>query len=315
MRERIHRLLGRADRALKGKLHPDLERSLLLLETETRMATAFSRAAATAAARVLDPTDPVSWEFTGFSQHGEDGVIDYLCSRLKERNRFFFEIGSADGLENCTAWLAFARGYGGVMVEGNPVLSGRCRAMLEGRVWNVQAVNLMVDKDNISRLMKMCPAREPDVFIIDIDGIDYYVAEEVLELGFRPKIFVAEYNSSFGPERAVTIPYRPTFSRWESHPTGLHYGASIAAWRALLGRYGYRFVSVESSGTNAFFLDPARFPDGFADALRGVAFRDNNGDLNGATRPYRDDRGDLVVPDRDWRSQLGRLEDAKLVEV
>jgi hypothetical protein len=42
-----------------------------------RMATAYSRAAATAATRVVEATDPISWEFAGFSQHGEDGIIDY----------------------------------------------------------------------------------------------------------------------------------------------------------------------------------------------------------------------------------------------
>jgi hypothetical protein len=315
MREKLGRLLDRAGGALKGRLHPGLERSLTLLEFEARMATAFSRAAATAATRVIDSRDPISWEFSGFSQHGEDGIIDYLCSRLKERHRFFFEIGSADGLENCTAWLAFARGYGGVMVEGDPNLSARCRRMLEGRVWNIEAVNLMVNTDSISSLMKMCPHRDPDVFVIDIDGIDYHVAREILAMGYRPKIFVVEYNSSFGPERSVTVPYEPMFSRWEAHPTGLFYGASVSAWRALLGRHGYSFATVDSSGVNAFFLDPACFPEGFAAAVRGPAFRDNLGDLNEATRPYRDDCGDLVLPGRDWRSQFERIADAPFVEV
>jgi hypothetical protein len=315
MRRTFRRLFDRARRLLKGGLHPDLERSLPRLEVEARMATAFSRAAATAATRVVDPSDPISWEFSGFSQHGEDGIIDYLCSRLTRGHRFFFEIGSADGLENCTAWLAFARGYGGVMVEGDPDLSARCRRMLDGRVWNIEAVNLMVDADNISSLMKMCPHRDPDVFVIDIDGIDYYVGQKVLELGYRPKIFVVEYNSSFGPERSVTVAYRPAFSRWEAHPTGLYYGASIAAWQGLLDRHGYRFVTVESSGVNGFFIDPACFPDRFTAALRGTAFLDNLGDLNGTTRPYRDDRGDLVIPDRHWRSQLEQMADARFIQV
>jgi len=109
-------------------------------ETDMRIAAALSRAAATATIRSIDPTDPASWEFAGFSQHGEDGILDYLCSCMVSRNRFFFEIGSADGLENCTAWLAHARGYGGVMVEGDPVLLERCRKSLEGRIWNVHAV-------------------------------------------------------------------------------------------------------------------------------------------------------------------------------
>ena len=197
------------------------------------MATAFSRAAATAATRVIDPGDPISWEFSGFSQHGEDGIIDYLCSRLKERNQYFFEIGSADGLQNCSAWLAFARGYAGVMVEGNPDLSACCRTVLEGRAWNIEAVNLMVDRDNISGLLKMCPHRDPDVFIIDIDGIDYYVAREVLDalrgVGFLDNNGDAnEATRPYRDERgALTVPARD----WQSQLEKLADVTFVEVWR------------------------------------------------------------------------------------
>ncbi len=298
-------------RSLMGRIKGYVRRR----EADLRIAAALSRAAATAAIRSIDPTDPASWEFAGFSQHGEDGILDYLCSRMVSRNRFFFEIGSADGLENCTAWLAHSRGYGGVMVEGDPVLLERCRQALEGRIWNVQAVNLMVDADIVSSLMKLCPYRDPDVFVLDIDGIDYYVMKRVLELDYRPKVIIVEYNSSFGPDRAVTVPYKPGFSRWKEHPTGLFYGVSIAAWRALLSQRGYSFITVETSGTNAFFLDQAAFPDGFMSAIHGTSFLDNNGDLNGTTRPYKDASGDLVQPLRDWKSQLEQLADVNFVEI
>ena len=47
--------------------------SLICTERNMRIASALSRAAATATIRSIDPTDPASWEFAGFSQHGEDG--------------------------------------------------------------------------------------------------------------------------------------------------------------------------------------------------------------------------------------------------
>ncbi len=73
--------------------------------------------------------------------------------------------------------------------------------MIDERVWNVHVIERMVDQENVSGLMKLCPYKDPDVFIIDIDGIDYYVLRRILELGFRPKTVVAEYNSAFGPDR------------------------------------------------------------------------------------------------------------------
>ncbi|MGO9785847.1 MAG: hypothetical protein ACLPL5_03455 [Stellaceae bacterium] len=276
---------------------------------------ALTRAAATAPLRVIDPKEPRSWEFYGFSQHGEDGIVDYLCSRLLNPARFFFEIGAANGIENCTAWLAFARSYGGVWVEGNPALCRQARAAIAKTIWNVHVVNRFVDPDSVPALLKMCPFRAPDVFSLDIDGIDYHVASRILKLGCRPKIWVVEYNSVFGPERAVSVPDTPGFDRWAMHHSGLYYGCSIGGWRSLFAAHGYAFVAVEQSGVNAFFIDPAEFPAGFAEGLRGETFRNNDGDFNEATRPYKDAAGDDVLPARDWRAQYERIAALPLVEI
>jgi hypothetical protein len=286
------------------------------LEIETRIAAAMARADATAGVRRIDPSNPISWEFGGFSQHGEDGIHDYLISHLKDRNRFFFEIGSADGLENCSSWFAIARSYAGVMVEGNPSQSRRCARVVNGHwVCNVHPVNLMVDGQNIKSLMKMCPFQNADLFVIDIDGIDYYILQKVLEMGFRPKVLTVEYNSAFGPEAAITVPYRGSFDRLAAHPTGIYYGVSVAAWRKLLGGFGYKFLSVESSGGNAFFADPAAFPDGFLRDIRGCDFLEGVGDVNGATRPFLDAAGDLTMPKRDWKAQFQIIKDMEFVKV
>ena len=80
---------------------------------------AFSRGALNATLRNIDPTNPTSWEFQAFSQNGEDGVIDYLCSKITRPNRYFLEIGSSNGLENNTAFLAYSRLFSGIMVDAN----------------------------------------------------------------------------------------------------------------------------------------------------------------------------------------------------
>ena len=276
---------------------------------------ALARAAATAPLRVIDPKEPRSWEFYGFSQHGEDGIVDYLCSRLLNPTRFFFEIGAANGIENCTAWLAFARSYGGVWVEGNPALCRQARAAIAKTIWNVHVVNRFVDPDSVPALLKMCPFRAPDVFSLDIDGVDFHVASRILKLGYRPKIWVVEYNSVFGPKRRVSVPDTPGFDRWAMHQSGLYYGCSIGGWRSLFAAHGYAFVAVEQSGVNAFFIDPAEFPKGFTKGLRGETFRDNDGDFNEATRPYKDAAGDDVLPVRDWRAQYERIAALPLVEI
>ena len=115
----------------------------------------------------------------------------------------------------------------------------------------------------------------PDVFSLDIDGVDYYVADALLRVGFRPRIWVVEYNSAFGPDQKLTIPYSANFVCSSAERENLYYGCSVAAWRFLLENRGYRFVTVESAGVNAIFVDPAEFPPDFLSALRGLPFANN----------------------------------------
>jgi hypothetical protein len=295
----------------------ELAEHLRRIEIAGRIQAAFARAAATKA-RTIDLADPATWEFAGFSQHGEDGIVDHLCTVMAAPNQTFVEIGAADGLENCSAWLALARSYGGLMVEGDPTLAATAREVYEGqyrRSWNVFPRQAFVTTESLPGLLRMCPCPDPDVFSLDIDGIDYWIASKVLELGYRPRICVVEFNSAFGPERPVTVPYRPNFARWSAHVSGLYYGVSIAAYRRLFEGHGYQFVTVERSGTNAFFVDPAHFPEGFACGLKRVGFRENTSDCNGATKPRRDADGHEVVPRRDWSTQSALIAGLDLVDV
>jgi hypothetical protein len=115
----------------------------------------------------------------------------------------------------------------------------------------------------------------PDFFSLDIDGIDYYVARELLEAGFRPKVVCCEYNS-FLAHRPLTVVYDEAFARYRYDPQrGLYFGASVAAWRHLFEPAGYRFCGVESAGVNAFFCLEAATRTGFLDGLCGLRHAHN----------------------------------------
>ncbi|MBU0784426.1 MAG: hypothetical protein KJ798_07470 [Gammaproteobacteria bacterium] len=88
-------------------------------------------------------------------------------------------------------------------------------------------------------------------------------------------MFVVEYNSVYGPKQSVTIEYEPTFVFTKAHPTHLYYGVSISGWRKFFERYGYRFISVDRNGVNAFFVDPRYFDASFLDEIHGQEFAEN----------------------------------------
>jgi hypothetical protein len=240
-----------------------------------RIAIAFARAAATSGLRRIDLTRPLTWEFSGFSQNGEDGIIDVLCQHLLAPNRYFIEIGASNGLENNTSWLALGRRYSGLMIDGDRSKIAESEQTLKRLNWSLEFASLMVTRETVREIERLALLRNPDVLSLDIDSTDYYIAEALLNAGFRPRIFIAEYNSVFGPVRSVAIPYSEDFNRHRAHRSGYYYGVSITALRHLFTRHGYRFVTVEQNGLNAFFVDPAEFERSFLGAIEGTAYREN----------------------------------------
>ena len=245
------------------------------LAARLKINAALSTAAATAPLRLLDDTDPASWEFTGFSQNGEDGVVDVLTRRLLAPTRHFLEIGASDGIENNTAWLAFARRFSGLMVEGDRRTAKRA-AVAVASLPGVDAMNLFVALDNLASIRSRNAVDDLDVLSVDVDGNDWHVVNRLLETGLAPAVLVVEYNAVFGPDASVTIPYHADFSiRDDAYPSHLYFGASVGAWRSLCKRHGLRFLTVEQNGVNAFLVDPRRFEASFLDRVRGTRYRDN----------------------------------------
>jgi hypothetical protein len=240
-----------------------------------RIIIALSKGAAMMNSREVDLTRPGTWEFSGFSQNGEDGILDVLCKQLDVSNRYFIEIGSSDGMENNTAWLLVAEKFSGIMIEGDSSLAKRASRMVVGHSVGGECHNMFVTRENMKELKSLSFYHDPDVFSLDIDGNDYYIAQAILDGGFRPKIFVVEYNSVYGPDRSVTVEYRDDFVFTSAHPTQLYYGVSISGWRKFFEQHGYRFVTVDRNGVNAFFVDSSFFSQDFLDGIRSLEFAEN----------------------------------------
>ncbi len=278
-----------------------LTRVLHHLRSTQSINMSLSRGAATSALRSINPCDPSSWEFCGFSQNGEDGIIDFLTRQIRQPNRYFIEIGASNGLENNTSWLAVARRFSGLWIEGDPEASAWCCYVFTSINYGLEIVPMFVTKDSVSKLREASLFGDPDVFSLDIDGNDYFLVQAILSSGLKPKIFVVEYNSAFGPEKRVSIPYQEDFRLTRGHITNLYYGCSIAAWKALFKAQGYQFVTVDANGVNAFFIDPAQFETGFVQNIQPSEFAENFSQA----REYK----------TGWQKQFELIRDRELVEV
>ena len=129
-----------------------------------RVNMALSRGGATSSLRIQDLSDPVTWEFSGFSQNGEDGIIDILTRQINNPNRYFIEIGASDALENNTTWLAIARRFSGIWVEGDQATSSWCSHLFTSLNYGVQSICMFATKNNVEEVRKQALFNNPDDF-------------------------------------------------------------------------------------------------------------------------------------------------------
>ena len=191
-------------------------------------------------------------EFKVFSQWGEDGILQFLVSRLSPPD-VFVEIGVGDYSEANTRFLAMKDNWRGAIFNGGSAHMDFLRnSGMEWR-WSIRPVPAFVTAENVNELILGTGIKgDVGVLSIDIDGVDYWVWREISAVS--PWIVVVEYNSVFGPETAATVPYRRDFTAAAAHHTGSYFGASLAALHHLGAELGYRLVGVGSNGVNAFFV-------------------------------------------------------------
>jgi hypothetical protein len=205
--------------------------------------------------RALPPDRVRDAEFQVFSQFGEDGIIQFLTTHVPVplESEIFVEFGVEDYTESNTRFLLVHDNWRGLIMDGGESMHAFLRASGLGWRHHIDARTAFIDRDNVNGLIRNAGI-EGDIGLlsIDIDGNDYWVLESVDVVS--PRILALEYNATFGPEAAVTVPYDPAFVRGEKHWTWLYWGASLAALTAKANEKGYSLVATNRAGNNAFFV-------------------------------------------------------------
>lgn len=281
----VRRLLGSVrDRSLAPLLSKEHQLALAIgrMEARTVRSTVYA--------------DIQDAEFRVFSQWGEDGIIQYLVSRVPIEHPIFVEFGVEDYRESNTRFLLENNYWEGLIIDsGYHHLEFLDQSELRWR-HTIDARRAFLTRDNINHVIKDAGV-EGDIGLlsVDVDGNDYWILEAVDVVS--PRILVVEYNSLFGAEAAVTVPYRPDFDRRKAHWSNLFYGASLAALHHLAQRKGYRLVGCNSAGANAFFVRsdvvgdlPVLDPEAAYVRSRHRECRDRNGDLT-----YLSDRSEQLA--------------------
>ncbi len=213
-----------------------------------------------------------------YSQNGEDGIIEYIFSKIGTTNKFSVEFGVGNGFECNTVYLLEKKGWKGLMMDYGAdqkinwknvlkkAWSSRNSSFSEnikrydtfirkiiGQTKRTQSFQLnikneKVTAENIQNLFqKYHVPKTFDLLSIDIDYNDYWVWKAIID--YSPRVVVIEYNSSVPPSESRVVKYEPE-ARWDGTN---YFGASLLALQLLGNSKGYTLVGCDNNGVNAFF--------------------------------------------------------------
>lgn len=198
-------------------------------------------------------TNIQDYEFKVTSQTGEDGIIQHLINKIPIKNKIFVEFGVESYTEANTRFLLQNNNWSGLIIDGNKDYMDSVKNSTISWKYGIKIVASFITKDNINDIIKGAGIEgEIGILSVDIDGNDYWVLDAINCV--NPQILIVEYNSIFGPNAKITVPYDEKFVRTNKHYSNLYYGASISALTELANRKGYSLVGSNSFGNNLFFV-------------------------------------------------------------
>ena len=195
-------------------------------------------------------------EFKIFSQFGDDGIIQFLIDKLEIGYDYqnFIEFGVEDYSEANTKFLLLNNNWSGFILDSSDKNIESIKKKNYFWKYDLEAKQSFVKKENINELIFNSSMKNKKIGIlsIDIDGNDYWIWKEISVID--PMIVIIEYNSTFGQNHKISIPYDKNFDRSKAHYSNLYWGASIEALKFLASKKGYKFLTTNSAGNNAYFI-------------------------------------------------------------
>ena len=226
-----------------------------------------------------------------YSQNGEDGIIEFIFSKIGTTNKFSVEFGVGNGFECNTVYLLEKKGWTGLMMDYGADQKIQWEGVMK-KAWSNRRLGLVdnvrkdvaffkkilgrtnrsrhfhldikierVTAENIQNLFKKYNVpKNFDLLSIDIDFNDYWVWNAIVD--YSPRVVVIEYNSSIPPNESRVVPYDPD-AKWDGTN---YFGASLLALKNLGLTKGYTLVGCDNSGINAFFCK--------SELLQGMKIKD-----------------------------------------
>lgn len=171
-----------------------------------------------------------------YSQHGEEAYLSHILKNIKPKNKHCVDLGAWDGFHFSNTRYFIENGYTAAMVDGD-------------NRGNTEVHQEFINKDNIITILeKLQTPSEFDLLSIDLDGNDYYILDEILNV-YKPNVVIAEFNPIFSPDQSYAIKYNPDHY-WQEND---YYGFSFAAGIKLAEKHGYTCI-FQNVSLNMYFV-------------------------------------------------------------
>ena len=190
------------------------------------------------------PNDIFNQKRTKFySQHGEEGVLEYIFEMVSTTNRYYVEFGAANypQLSN-TASFQLNHGWNGLLLE-------RDRNKPRPKDFALNFFYEEVTASNINEVFKKYHVPPFfDLLSIDIDSHDYWVWKA---LRYRPRVVIIETNPGISNDLPLAM--------CKDVSAGPHnyFGGNLHAFYNLASKKGYEFVTAVEY--NAIFIERGDF--------------------------------------------------------
>jgi len=206
--------------------------------------------------------------FNVFTYHGEDGILLYLITKLKNIPKTFVDIGSGDCIKSNCANLITHFGWEGVFIDNNSrqlAIGKKFYKDKQKQGVSISFIEAEVTPGNVNELVPLKGwEKKIGLLSIDIDGNDYWIWKAIESV--QPEIVLIEAKVEFG-FKSIAVPY----SSNNHHAVDKKYnGASVEAIRKLGLSKGYKLVGANKQGYNLFFVKhETGFPEVNTESILG----------------------------------------------
>ena len=185
----------------------------------------------------------------GNSLDGEEGVLEYILSKLPSKDKYLVEFGAWDGifLLNSSTFIK-NQGYSGVLIEPDDSNFEKLKVNMKNYP-GIECVKKFVTTQAGNKLDDILDNTASDIptsfdlLIIDIDNNDYHVWSDMKK--YSPKLVMIEINNTLLPTEEKVSLYDAEFV------FGKH-GSSIKSMTDLASKKGYKLIANVSC--NAIYI-------------------------------------------------------------